>query len=58
MKILIFILTLTTSSVVWAECRRGNCVDGYGTYYYTGEFRGDRYEGEWRNGKIERSTDD
>jgi hypothetical protein len=53
MKLLLFLLTLTAYSTAWAECRRGNCVDGYGTYYYTGKFRGDRYEGEHRSRKKE-----
>ena len=49
MKILIFILTLTGSSVVWAfECASGNCWNGTGTTTYPS---GWTYVGEWRDGE-------
>ena len=52
MKILIFILTLTGSSVVWAECVSGDCENGTGTFAepdgwtYVGEFRDGFFYGE------------
>ena len=48
MKILIFILTFTTSSVVWAECISGDCENETGTFAYP---NGGKYVGEWRDGK-------
>ena len=48
MKILIFILTLTTSSVVWAGCTIGDCENGTGTFTYPD---GETYVGEFVDGK-------
>ncbi|MAI41597.1 MAG: hypothetical protein CMP95_03980 [Gammaproteobacteria bacterium] len=59
MKILIFILTLTGSSMVWAECVSGNCKNGIGILNgkevgnvlglqetYTGGFRHGKFHGK------------
>ena len=32
-------------------CVSGNCTDGYGVYYYKGEWLGDVYKGNWKNTK-------
>lgn len=32
-------------------CVSGDCDDGYGVYYYEGEWKGDVYRGNWKNGK-------
>tara|TARA_Y100001968_G_scaffold326791_1_gene370556 strand:- start:734 stop:2026 length:1293 start_codon:yes stop_codon:yes gene_type:complete len=32
-------------------CVSGDCDNGYGVYYYKGEWEGDIYRGNWRNGK-------
>ena len=49
MKILIFILTLTASSVVWAECTFGDCENGIGIYTYPS---GTKYVSEFLDGKC------
>jgi hypothetical protein len=32
-------------------CVSGDCENGYGTYAYSGEWEGDKYLGEWKDGK-------
>ena len=48
MKILIFILTLSGSSIVWAECVNGDCWNGNGTFFYP---YGQTYVGEFVDGE-------
>ena len=48
MKILTFIITLTGSSIVWAECVNGDCWNGTGTFFYP---YGQTYVGEFVDGE-------
>ena len=39
-------------NVGFAECIEGDCNNGYGTYTWaSGEFAGDKYVGEFKDGK-------
>ena len=39
-------------NVGFAECIEGDCNNGYGIYtWVSGEFAGDKYVGEWKDGK-------
>ena len=42
----------TTYDTSFAECIEGDCTNGQGTYTWaSGEFAGDKYVGEWKDGK-------
>jgi len=44
-------LVLMWCNVGFAECIEGDCNNGYGTYTWaSGEFAGDKYVGEWKDG--------
>jgi len=44
-------LVLMWCNVGFAECIKGDCINGYGTYTWeSGEFAGDKYVGKWRDG--------
>jgi hypothetical protein len=45
----ILVLVLLWCSVGFAECIKGDCNNGYGTYTYA---NGSKYVGEYKNGKI------
>ena len=49
MKTLLTIFFLFLSTSVFAECVSGDCGYGYGTYVW---YNGDKYVGEWNNGRI------
>jgi len=45
-------LGLLWCNVGFAECIKGDCTNGYGTFTWkSGEFAGDRYVGEFKDGK-------
>jgi len=46
--IAIIILGLLWCNVGFAECIKGDCINGYGTYTYA---NGSKYVGEWKDGK-------
>ena len=46
-KLLLILLCLPFFGV--SQCVVGNCDDGYGVFLFSGEFKGDRYVGEWKN---------
>ncbi len=41
-------LLFIATGQIHAQCKEGNCYNGYGTYYYS---NGPRYEGNWREGQ-------
>ena len=41
-------LLLMFCNVGFAECIKGDCINGYGTYTYA---NGSKYVGEWKDGK-------
>ena len=41
-------LGLMFCNVGFAECIKGDCINGYGTYTYA---NGSKYVGEWKDGK-------
>ena len=45
----IIVLGLLLSGNAYAECTKGECVNGPGTYTLA---NGDEYVGEWKNGKF------
>lgn len=49
MKKIFFIIILLSSSQIFAQCKKGNCVNGIGTY----DFSWCLYTGEFKNGKPE-----
>ena len=44
----ILVLGLLWCNVGFAECIKGDCNNGYGTYTYA---NGSKYVGEWKDGK-------
>ena len=44
----ILVLGLLWCNVGVAECIKGDCINGYGTYTYA---NGSKYVGEWKDGK-------
>ena len=46
--IAIIVLGLLWCNVGFAECIKGDCIDGYGTYTYA---NGSKYVGEYKDGK-------
>ena len=44
----ILVLGLLWCNVGFAECIKGDCINGYGTYTYA---NGSKYVGEWKDGK-------
>ncbi|MAW31385.1 MAG: hypothetical protein CMD15_05805 [Flavobacteriales bacterium] len=52
MKKTILLLITLTPSLVFSQCVSGDCQNGYGTYYFTGEWEGDTYIGEWKDGNM------
>ena len=44
----IVVLGLLWCNVGFAECIKGDCINGYGTYTYA---NGSKYVGEWKDGK-------
>ena len=44
----ILVLSLLWCNVGFAECIKGDCINGYGTYTW---YTGDKYVGEYKNGK-------
>ena len=47
----ILVLGLLWCNVGFAECIKGDCNNGYGTYTWN---TGDKYVGEWKDGKENR----
>ena len=45
----IVVLGLLLSGNAYAECIKGNCKNGQGTYTWSS---GSKYVGEWKNGKF------
>ncbi|MEM6320734.1 MAG: caspase family protein [Bacteroidota bacterium] len=45
---LVFLWTLLSSTPILAQCTKGNCYNGYGTFQYKS---GARYKGDFRNGQ-------
>ena len=51
--IVIIVFGLMWCNVGFAECIEGDCDNGYGTYTYaSGEFAGDKYVGERKDGEM------
>jgi len=48
MKNLLLIL-LCLPMIGFGQCVSGDCINGYGTFEYQGEFKGDVYTGEWES---------
>ena len=44
----ILVLGLLWCNIGFAECIKGDCNNGYGTYTYA---NGSKYVGEWKDGK-------
>ena len=47
-KLLLILLCLPI--IGFGQCISGDCENGYGTYMYSGEWEGDKYVGEWKDG--------
>ena len=48
-KAILILVMLSWCNLSFAECIKGDCNNGYGTYTWT---NGDKYVGEFKNGKI------
>jgi len=51
MKNLLLIL-LFLPLIGFGQCISGVCENGYGTYTYSGEWEGQKYVGEWKDGNC------
>ena len=47
----LLLLLMIVPMIGFGQCISGDCENGYGNYVYSGEFRGDRYVGEFKDGK-------
>ena len=51
--LMILVLGLLWCNVGFAECIKGDCTNGQGTYTWaSGEFAGDKYVGEWKDAYL------
>ena len=46
----ILVLGLILSSTAFAECIKGDCINGYGTFTWS---NGDKYVGEFKDGNLD-----
>ena len=47
----LLLLLMTVPIIGFSQCISGDCGNGYGTYLYSGEWEGQKYVGEHKNGK-------
>tara|TARA_B100000513_G_C11899560_1_gene184961 strand:- start:385 stop:867 length:483 start_codon:yes stop_codon:yes gene_type:complete len=47
----VLILLMIAPMISFGQCISGDCVNGYGTYIYSGKNEGDKYVGEWKDNK-------
>ena len=53
MKKIILLLITLTPLLAFSQCISGNCDNGYGVYLLDGDWKGDKYQGEFKNGVFE-----